>query len=89
MLIAVGPNIKYLPGRYWDFYDHYLPLTELSLSEGLRTSGFEVMRADARFLPYTMVNSPKYPVAFVRAYLTVPFAWKIAGRQFLVIAEKV
>src|SRR2546423_14060919 len=32
-LIAMGPNIKYLPGEYWDFWDHHLPLTETSLSE--------------------------------------------------------
>src|SRR5690606_19974021 len=23
-LIAVGPNIKYLHGEYWDFYDHHV-----------------------------------------------------------------
>jgi SAM-dependent methyltransferase len=39
-LICLGPNIKYLPGKYWDFWDHYLPLTELSLAEGLRNRGF-------------------------------------------------
>ena len=22
LLIAVGPNVKYLGGRYWDFFDH-------------------------------------------------------------------
>src|SRR5262249_13889513 len=29
-LIALGPNIKFTSGRYWDFWDHHLPLTELS-----------------------------------------------------------
>jgi len=87
-LVAVGPNIKFLPGRYWDFFDHYLPLTELSLAEGLRTSGFNISCAVARFLPYTIVNAPHYPLAFVRAYLAIPIAWKILGRQFFVMAEK-
>ncbi len=32
-IIAMGPNIRYLAGEYWDFYDHYLALTELSLGE--------------------------------------------------------
>src|SRR5579862_928827 len=41
-LIALGPNIKYLPGAYWDFFDHYLPLTELSLSEAFRKCNFEI-----------------------------------------------
>ena len=32
--IVLGPNIRYLPGAYWDFWDHHLPLTHLSLAEG-------------------------------------------------------
>src|ERR1043165_5219610 len=60
-LIAMGPNIKYLPGAYWDFWDHYLPLTETSLGEGLSTNGFVVEQSHPRFLPYTMVNSRQYP----------------------------
>ena len=35
-LIAMGPNIKYLPGEYWDFWDHYLALTEASLKGSAR-----------------------------------------------------
>jgi SAM-dependent methyltransferase len=84
-LIAMGPNIKYVPGAYWDFWDHYLPLTELSLGEGLRNRGFEIELCHARFLPYTMVNAPEYPVFFLRAYLALPFAWRFFGRQFLVV----
>jgi hypothetical protein len=39
-IIALGPNIRYLPGKYWDFYDHYLALTELSLGEVMAETGF-------------------------------------------------
>ncbi len=39
-LIAMGPNIRYLPGAYWDFWDHYLPLTEMSLGEAVTNRGF-------------------------------------------------
>jgi hypothetical protein len=36
-LIAMGPNIKFVPGAYWDFYDHHLALTKLSLqADGTR-----------------------------------------------------
>ena len=41
-----------------------------------------------RFLPYTMVNAPQYPVALMKLYLQIPFAWKWFGRQFVVIAAK-
>ena len=50
----MGPNMKYLPGKYWDFWDHYIPLTETSLKEALVTRGFGVDVCIGRFLPYTM-----------------------------------
>jgi SAM-dependent methyltransferase len=87
-VIALGPNIKFLPGAYWDFWDHYLPLTEVSLSEGLRNRGFTVERCEPRFLPYTMVSGRQYPLFFIRLYLRLPIAWRFFGKQFLVIARK-
>ena len=27
-VVALGPNVRYLPGAYWDFWDHYVALTE-------------------------------------------------------------
>ena len=87
-LIAMGPNIKYLPGRYWDFWDHYLPLTELALNEALSIRGYAIEYSIGKFLPYTLVNAPRYPLIFLSLYLKLPFAWKVFGRQFLVIAKK-
>ena len=34
-LMLLQPNIKYLPGEYWDFFDHYTPLTEKSMCEAI------------------------------------------------------
>ena len=87
-LIAMGPNIRIVPGAYWDFWDHYLPLTEHSLSEGLRNRGFEIRLCRAAFLPYTMVHAPHYPPSVLRLYLALPFVWRFFGKQFLVIAVK-
>ena len=87
-LIAMGPNVKYLPGAYWDFWDHYLPLTELSVNEALETRRFEVKKCVARFLPYTMAKGPQFPLFFLRLYLAVPLAWRLFGKQFLVIATR-
>jgi SAM-dependent methyltransferase len=87
-LIALGPNIKYLPGAYWDFWDHYLSLTELSLSEGLRNRGFKIERCYERFLPYTMADGRQYPLGLLRLYLKLPLAWRLFGKQFLVVAVK-
>ena len=87
-VIALGPNIKYLHGRYWDFWDHYVPITEASLTEALVTRRFAVNVCVGRFLPYTMVNGAHYPLFFLRAYLRMPFAWRLFGKQFLVVATR-
>jgi len=87
-LIAMGPNIKFTEGRYWDFWDHYLPLTETSLSEGLVVRGFEIERCHARFLPYTMVGARQYPLWCLSVYLRLPWLWPWKGEQFLIVARK-
>ena len=87
-LVAMGPNIKYLPGSYWDFWDHYIPLTEASLKEALVVRGFTVDVCLGRFLPYTMASGPRYPLALLRAYLKLPLAWRIFGKQFLVVGAR-
>lgn len=87
-LIAMGPNIKYVPGVYWDFWDHYTPLTERSLEEGMVQQGFHPECRIDKFLPFTMADGPHYPTFFVALYLRLPFAWRIFGKQFLVITRK-
>ncbi|MFA5950042.1 MAG: class I SAM-dependent methyltransferase [Hyphomicrobium sp.] len=87
-MIVMGPNIRYAYAEYWDYYDHYLPLSHLSLAEGLSLAGFDVERVIPRFLPFTMNNNtPTHPL-LVKAYLSLPIAWKIMGKQFLVVARK-
>lgn len=87
-LIAMGPNIKSVKGAYWDFFDHYLPLTELSLSEVARKCGFKIVECRARFLPYTMSSGREHSLLAVRLYLAMPFVWRWFGKQFLLIAKK-
>jgi len=87
-LIAMGPNIKYLPGAYWDFIDHHLPLTELSLLELMKKCGFEEEFCVGRFLPYTMSDGRQYPVWMMSVYLALPVVWRFWGKQFLVIGRK-
>jgi SAM-dependent methyltransferase len=87
-LIAMGPNIKFLPGAYWDFWDHYLPLTELSLKEALENRNFHVERCIPKFLPYTMTARRQQPLVFLKAYLRLPVAWHFLGKQFVVVGQK-
>lgn len=87
-VICMGPNISYLPGKYWDFWDHHLPLTEKSLSEVLQLKGFEPLLSIPKFLPYTMVGKRQTPTWMIALYLRCPLAWNILGKQFLVVAQK-
>ena len=88
-IIAMGPNIRYVGGAYWDFWDHHLPLTERSFSELLETNGFKVESAISRFLPYTMVNQREMPMAVIKLYLRLRFVWRFSGGQFLVVGRKI
>jgi ubiquinone/menaquinone biosynthesis C-methylase UbiE len=86
-LINMQPNVRYEPGRYWDFYDHVLPLSHLSAAEGLAKHGFTIERLIPRFLPFTTKSAlPQHPF-LVRAYLAFPPIWRVMGGQFLVVAR--
>lgn len=87
-LMALQPNLRYVPGRYWDFYDHHLPLTHLSCAEAFAKAGFEIQELIPKFLPYSTKSAlPKHPV-LVRAYLRLPLAWHFLGRQFFIVGRK-
>lgn len=86
--IILGPNLRYLPGEYWDFFDHHLGLTHLSLSEALQLKGFRLDLCIDRFLPYTTQGGlPTHP-SLVKVYLKIPLAWRLLGKQFFIIASK-
>jgi ubiquinone/menaquinone biosynthesis C-methylase UbiE len=87
-IICLGPNIKYVPGSYWDYWDHFIPITEESMAETLTLKGFRITTKAARFLPYTMSGGKQQPLFVVKLYLKMRFVWRIFGKQFLVIAEK-
>src|SRR5262249_28099181 len=84
--VILGPNIRYLAADYWDFSAPSLPLSHLSLEEGLVQADYEIDRIIPRFLPYTTRSRlPQHPL-LVAWYLNVPVAWRLMGKQFLVVA---
>jgi SAM-dependent methyltransferase len=86
--LILGPNLRYLAGEYWDFYDHHLGLTHKSLCEALSLAGFEIDLCIDRFLPYTTRGAlPTHP-ALVWLYVRMPFAWRFLGKQFFIAARK-
>jgi SAM-dependent methyltransferase len=86
--IILGPNLRYLPGKYWDFYDHHLGLTHLSLSEALQVKGFIIETCIDRFLPFTTQGALATHPWLVRIYLMFPLMWRFLGEQFLIVARK-
>jgi SAM-dependent methyltransferase len=87
-IICLGPNIRFLPGAYWDFWDHFLPLTDRSMVEILTLTGFAVERVEPRFLPYSMSQGFTPPVGFISLYIHIPLLWRILGKQFLIVGRK-
>jgi SAM-dependent methyltransferase len=87
-LVLLGPNIRYMGGAYWDFFDHVVPLSERSLSEALVVSNFRLEEVIGRFLPATMAGKTVPPSFVIRAYLLLRPAWRLVGKQFLVVAVK-
>lgn len=87
-IICLGPNIKYINGAYWDFWDHFVPLTDLALGELLQLKGFDLDLSVSRFLPYSMSQGSTPPLSLVKIYLNTRFLWRFFGKQFLVIGRK-
>lgn len=88
VLIALGPNVRLLPGEYWDFWDHHVQISDRSLAELLTLNGFSVREQHAGFLPYTMSEGSNPNLLLVKLYLRLRFAWKLLGKQFLIVADK-
>lgn len=86
-LIVLQPNIRYVGAAYWDFIDHRVALTEKSLVEAANAAGFEVETLVPRFLPYSTKSRLPRSGRLVRAYLRFPLAWRILGKQTLLVAR--
>jgi SAM-dependent methyltransferase len=88
-LLILQPNIRYAYKYYWDFFDHYIPLSDKSLVEALEIVGFKIEFIVSKFLPYTTKSIiPKVPFFLMKTYLKLPIIWKIMGKQMFVIANK-
>ena len=87
-IAIMGPNFRYCGARYFDCADHNVVLTEVAVAEHLHAAGFQVTRVTPRFLPYSFRGKLPPSARLTRAYLHLPLAWRLLGRQFLLVAEK-
>ena len=87
-MIILQPNIRLIGARYWDFIDHHTALTEVSLVEAAELAGFERETLVTRFLPYTTKSRLPKVGSLVRLYLRFPPAWRLMGKQTLLVASR-
>ena len=86
-LLIIQPNFKYSSKEYYDFIDHHLPITHLSLQELLETIGFTIDVIIPRFLPYSTKGRPASS-KLLKIYLKLPFVWRFFGGQMFIKASK-
>ena len=85
-IVAVQPNFRLEPGRYFDDYTHRTAYTDQGFQDFLTALGWRVVHVEPRFMPFTMKSRMPTAEWLVDLYLALPIR-PLAG-QFLVIAEK-
>lgn len=87
-IAIMGPNYRYCAKEYWDCADHYVALTHVAVAEHLYAAGFEPERVIPRYLPYSFRGVLPPSRRLTSAYLKIPLAWKLLGKQFLVVGRR-
>jgi hypothetical protein len=87
-IAIMGPNYRYCAKEYWDCADHYVALTHVAIAEHLYAAGFEPEQVIPRYLPYSFRGILPPSKRLTRAYLRVRPAWRVLGKQFLVIGRR-
>lgn len=86
-IAVLSPNFRYCAREYFYCADHTLALTHVAVEEHLYCAGFEIERVIPRFIPYSFRSRMPQAPWLVRAYLRFPMAWRVLGKQFLVVAS--
>jgi 2-polyprenyl-3-methyl-5-hydroxy-6-metoxy-1,4-benzoquinol methylase len=87
-IAIMGPNYRYCAKEYWDCADHYVALTHVAIAEHLYAAGFEPELVVPRYLPYSFRGILPPSRRLTRAYLRMRPAWRLLGKQFLVIGRR-
>ncbi|MDD5556188.1 MAG: class I SAM-dependent methyltransferase [bacterium] len=87
-LLILQPNMRAMGGKYWDFFDHYLPLTDRSMREALELAGFWTDELRPRFLPATTKRQPFQSPLLAHLYLRMRILHPIIGKQMFIVARK-
>jgi SAM-dependent methyltransferase len=87
-IAIMGPNFRYCQNEYFDMADHTLIFTHKAIAEHVYAAGFTPERVEPRFLPYSFTGRLPPSPSLTRLYLRTPAAWRVLGKQFLVIGRR-
>lgn len=87
-IVLMGPNVRLIPGAYWDYWDHHVAISDRSIAEALGLAGFRVVEQIAAFMPYTTKSRLPRAAWLVRLYLRNRWLWPLLGAQFLLRADR-
>jgi SAM-dependent methyltransferase len=87
-IAIMGPNFRYAAKEYFDCADHTVILTHVGVEEHLYAAGFDIEAVEPRFLPYSFRGRLPASAGLTRRYLGLPLAWRLLGKQFLVIGRR-
>ena len=87
-IAIMGPNFRYCKSQYFDMADHTVILTHLAVKEHLYAAGFQPEIVHPQYLPYSFTGRLPATSSIVRQYLRMPLAWRLVGKQFLVIGRR-
>jgi ubiquinone/menaquinone biosynthesis C-methylase UbiE len=85
-LLVIQPNFRYCYRDYFDDYTHVSIFTDLSLPDLLASAGFEIIRVEPRFMPFSLKSGLPVHPWLVWLYLRSP--WRPKAGQMLVVARK-
>jgi SAM-dependent methyltransferase len=87
-IAIMGPNFRFCGDEYFDCADHTLIFTHVAIAEHLYAAGFEPIKVVPRYLPYSFRGRLPPSRTLTRRYLSTPLAWRILGKQFLVVGQR-
>lgn len=85
-LIILQPNYRYCSREYFDDYTHVKAYSHISLCDFLTSVGYEIIRVEKSFLPFSFKSHLPMSYYLTKLYLSLP--WKPFAKQMLVVAEK-
>jgi len=84
-LTLLQPNYRYAYREYFDDYTHVTAFSHVSLTDFLRSRGWEILVSKPRFLPLTIKSRLPTSTQLIRLYLKLPF--KPFAKQMLLVAK--